>query len=201
AGDGMPLVTSGLIEPAEVRWGRTSCRFARRRWAAPVVDGEALRTHDPDLGSWVDARCRPKVLVASQTRIIEAVADAAGNLVPSVPVVSVEPEDPADLWRVAAALLSPAASAWMLHHRAGSGLSADTIRVSARSVTGVPLPSDRARWDDAAALVEQWHEDPGDREVLRRYARTATEAYELGESDVDDLCSWWMQHIGRSIGA
>jgi hypothetical protein len=89
----------------------------------------------------------------------------------------------------------------MLHHRAGSGLSADTIRVSARSVTGVPLPSDRARWDDAAALVEQWHEDPGDREVLRRYARTVTEAYELGESDVDDLCSWWIQHIERSIGA
>ena len=112
--------------------------LGRARWSIT----EALRADDPSLGAWVDARRRPKVLVASQTRIIEAVVDAAGRLVPSVPVVSVEPTDPADLWRVAAALLSPVASAWMLHHRAGSGLSADTVRVSARSVTGVPLPTD-----------------------------------------------------------
>lgn len=200
-GDGMPLVTSGLIQPAELMWGKASCRFARRRWTAPVVDHDALRADDPQLGEWLEARRRPKLLVASQTRIIEAVADPVGHLVPSVPVVSVEPADPRDLWRVAAALLSPVVSAWMLHHRAGSGLSGDTVRVSARSVTDLPLPTDPQRWDEAAELVEQWHRDPADPEVRRRYATAAAEAYELPEPEVTDLCSWWNGHIERSVGA
>ena len=103
-GDGMPLVTSGLIEPAELRWGRTSCRFARRRWTAPVVDHEALRAENPTVGAWSDARRRPKLLVASQTRIIEAVADPSGHLVPPrYRWCRWNPENPRDLWRVAAA--------------------------------------------------------------------------------------------------
>ncbi len=172
-GAGMPLVTSGLIEPAELLWGRAPCRFARRRWTAPVVDHRALGAAAPSLGAWVEARRRPKVLVASQTRVIEAVVDADGRLLPSVPVVSVEPTDASDLWRVAAALLSPVASAWMLHDRAGSGLSDDTMRVSARSVTGVPLPTDPVRWDEAAELVRRWHQDPSDRDARRRFVAAA----------------------------
>ncbi len=114
----------------------------------------------------------------SQTRVIEAVVDVDGRLLPSVPVVSVEPADPTDLWRVAAVLLSPVASAWMLHHRAGSGLSDDTIRVSARSVTELPLPTDRDRWAEAAELVQRWHDDPSDRGRRRRFATAAIDAYE-----------------------
>ena len=32
------LATTGLIEPAECRWGRTPTRFAKQRYVAPVVD-------------------------------------------------------------------------------------------------------------------------------------------------------------------
>lgn len=200
-GAGMPLVTSGLIEPAELLWGRTPCRFARRRWDAPVVDHRALRAADTSLGAWVEARRRPKVLVASQTRVIEAVVDADGGLLPSVPVVSVEPTDASDLWRVAAALLSPVVSAWMLHDRAGSGLSDDTIRVSARSVTGVPLPTDPIRWDEAAELVRRWHRDPSDRGARRRFGAAAIAAYEVPEPAASHLGSWWDEHVERSAHA
>ena len=201
AGAGMPLVTSGLIEPAEMRWGATPCRFARRRWSAPVVDDEALRVDDPVLGSWLDARRCPKVLVASQTRIIEAVADPSGRMVPSVPVVSVEPTDPQDVWRVAALLLAPASSAWMLHHRAGSGLSADTVRVSARSVTALPLPGHRDHWDHAAELVQQWHAEPADADVRRRFALAACAAQGVSESERVELVQWWIGQVERSADA
>ena len=89
----------------------------------------------------------------------------------------------------------------MLHHRGGSGLLADTVRVSARSVTDLPLPTDRAHWNLAAELVEQWHRDPADSEVRQRYARVAADAYGLPGPDVADLCSWWNRHVERSVGA
>ena len=200
-GAGMPLVTSGLIEPAQLLWGRVPCRFARRRWDTPVVDHRALRAADPSLGAWVEARRRPKVLLASQTRIIEAVVDADGRLLPSVPVVSVEPSDSTDLWRVAAALLSPVASAWMLHDRAGSGLSDDTIRVSARSVTDLPLPTDPVRWDEAADLVRRWHRDPPDRDARLRFVAAAIAAYEVPQPAAARLGSWWNEHVERSTRA
>ena len=200
-GGGMPLVTSGLIEPAELLWGRVPCRFARRRWDAPVVDRRAVADADVTLGDWVEARRRPKILVASQTRVIEAVVDVDGRLLPSVPVVSVEPADPANLWRVAAALLSPVATAWLLHHRAGSGLSDDTIRVSARSVTELPLPTDHDCWAEAAELVERWHDDPSDRGRRRRFAAAAIAAYEPPPAAAADLGSWWEEHVERSVRA
>ena len=53
----------------------------------------------------------PKVLVASQTKVIEAVVDEAGRAVPGTPVVSVEPTDPeVDVWHLAALLTSPVAT-------------------------------------------------------------------------------------------
>ncbi len=198
---GRPLVTVGLIEPAELLWGRRPCRFARQRWSSPVVDERALARDDPRLGAWLAARYRPKVLVASQTRIIEAVVDPEGSLVPSVPVISVEPGDPDDLWLVAAVLLSPVASAWMVGRRAGSGLSADTVRVSARSVLDLPLPTDRVCWEEAAGLVRRWHGDAHDRDLRRAFATAVTEAYQLSTSTADTLSVWWHQHFQRSDSA
>ncbi len=49
------LVTTGLIEPAECRWGRSPTRFAKQRYVAPVVDLDALRA-DGSLASWAESR-------------------------------------------------------------------------------------------------------------------------------------------------
>src|SRR5918995_691779 len=80
-------------------------RFARQRYDAPLVDLAAVRSGP--LGSWADARLVPKLLVAGQGRVIEAVVDERGEWLPSVPVVSVVPRESADLWRILAVLLAP----------------------------------------------------------------------------------------------
>ena len=49
-----PLVTSGLIDPAELRWGRTPTRFARRVYDAPAVDLDAL--HADGASPWGTSR-------------------------------------------------------------------------------------------------------------------------------------------------
>jgi hypothetical protein len=147
-GDGAPLVTSGLIDVGRCSWNERPARFARRSFAAPRVPVAAL---PPALQAWAASRLVPKVLVATQTRVIEAVVDAAGQWLPSVPVITVVPRTPADLWRVGAVLCAPAATAWAATTYLGAALSAGAIKLSAGQVLTLPLP-DR-QWDDAAEAL------------------------------------------------
>ncbi len=101
---GSPLVTSGLIDPAECRWGEDTTRFLKQRWEAPVVDVASL---PPALRRWAGTRLVPKLLVGTQGKVVEAVVDEDGAWLPSVPVISVMPAV-GDLWRVLAVLLAPA---------------------------------------------------------------------------------------------
>lgn len=162
------LVTTGAIDPLHLRWDEGPVRFGGADHRRPVVDLVALRADDPALASWVSDRLVPKVLVASQGRVVEAVLDEAGLLVPSTPVVSVEPRPDATVSAAhcAALLSSPVASAWIHQQAAGSGLGAGRCRVSARLLADLPLPADRAAWDVGAQC-----------------ARAATAAAALGDAD------------------
>ena len=73
-GDGPPLVTSGLIDPGVCLWGQRPMTFARRTFTRPRVDLTQLTGRFP---KWAERKLVPKVLVANQTRILEAVADPA----------------------------------------------------------------------------------------------------------------------------
>ena len=146
------LVTSGLVDPARILWGERPARIKGRPYRGPVVDLDRL---DGRVGAWTAARLVPKVLVATQTRLIEAAADPAGRYVPVTPVIAVVPADPTDLDRLLAALLAPAASAWALRHYGGTALSSDAVKLSARQVLDIPLPGDAAAWDAASALVAE----------------------------------------------
>ncbi len=95
AGCGPPLVTSGLIDPGQCHWGQRPVRFAKREFSAPRVDVGRL---DARMRAWARRKLVPKVLVANQTRIVEAVADPCGAWLPGVPVTSVVPT--ADTTRV-----------------------------------------------------------------------------------------------------
>jgi hypothetical protein len=150
-GPGHPVVTSGLIDPGRVGWGQRPARIAGTRFTRPTVDRARL---DRPLAAWVSARLVPKVLVATQTRVVEAAPDPAGELVPLTPVLSVTPADPADVWRLAAALTSPVVTAWALRTAGGSARSADAVKLSARQVLDAPLPGDRGAWAEAAAALE-----------------------------------------------
>jgi hypothetical protein len=184
---GPPLVTAGLIDPGGCAWGQRPARFARRTFAAPRVDLARLEA-ESDLGPWARSRLVPKVLLASQTRVLEAAVDEAGAWLPSVPVVSVVPRAEGDLWRVATALLSPVASAWAASTYLGAGLSAGAIKVSAAQVLDLPLPA--GPLEEAADRLRCGDLDGAGVASCRAYS-------------VDDpaLLAWWRAGVARALRA
>ena len=199
APDERPLVTSGLIDPAECAWGWRDLRFARQRWRAPVVDVAGLGVANPALGAWVADRLVPKVLVATQTRVLEAVADVEGIWVPSTPVIAV-PAPPGRLWHVLAALLAPPVTAWALQRSAGTALAPDALKLSAAQVRAVPAPVDAKAWDDGAAAAQAAQEAASDaarRDALEVMGRAMVAAHGLAGADGDALSAWWLRRLER----
>ncbi|MEP6659670.1 MAG: N-6 DNA methylase [Acidimicrobiales bacterium] len=173
-GDGPPLVTSGLIDVGHSAWGDRPARFAKSAYRAPRVTLDRL---SPDLRQWATRRLVPKVLVATQTPVIEAVVDARGAWLPSVPVITVTGADP---WSIAAVLSSPVASAWLAARTLGTGLSPAVLRPTARLLMSLPLP-DRP-WDVATLFLR-------DGDVLSA-AHAMGDAY--GTHDAD---AWWRARV------
>jgi methylase of polypeptide subunit release factors len=183
-------VTSGLIDPGICRWGQVPVRFGKRTWIAPRVDLDRLAAGAPRVARWTETLARPKVLVATQTKVIEAALDPAGDTVPVTPVIAVMPHRAEDLYLLVAALSAPPASAWMHRRRAGSGMSKDALRIAASDIAALPLPADRRVWGDVA---QAWAAGAGPDTV----AAPATEAYGL---DADDFESWWLGRWPKRMG-
>ena len=187
-----PLVTTGLIDPAELLWGQRPARILKRRWEAPVVDLDALEA-DPALARWARARLTPKVLVGTQGRVVEAVVDAEGRLLPSVPTLTVT-APPERLWHVLAVLLAPPVVAHAATRYAGTGLTMRSVKLSARQVAALPLPAGTGPWDEAAALLPAAQHDDGRRPgLLAEVAGLMCRAY-----GVDDpaVLGWWIDRAG-----
>jgi hypothetical protein len=174
---GPPLITSGLVEPGHCRWGERDVIFARRRLVRPRVDPAEL---SPAMRRWAGRLTVPKVLVANQTRIVEAVADPDGAWLPGVPLITVRPSRPGDVWSVAAVLTSPVASAWAWHRAAGTGLSARALRLGPRWLAELPWPAgslagavDALASGDVvecgAAVSDAYGIDAGEATPLRRW--------------------------------
>ncbi|MCB1017239.1 MAG: N-6 DNA methylase [Acidimicrobiales bacterium] len=198
-----PLVTSGLLDPAHCGWGEVEARFAKRRWRAPVVDPSEVGAADPALGRWLADRLVPKVLVATQTRVVEAAADVEGRWVPSTPVIAV-PASPERIWHVLAALLAPPVSAWALRLTAGTALSPDAVKLSAAQVRAVPGPCDQHAWDDGAAAARraQGARSPDERrDALLALGRAMTAAHRIRGDEADHLVDWWARRLERRRGA
>ena len=189
--DGPALVTTGLIDAGRCAWGARPARFARRSFAAPRIDRAALAAADPRLAAWVDRQRVPKVLVATQTKVIEAVVDPDGDWIPSVPVVAVHPRQPTDLWAVAAVLLAPPVSAWAATHHLGAGMGAGSLKLSARQVLALPLPA--RPWDAGTALLRAGDLDGAAVEMCR--------AYGLRRADAAPVLDWWRAGAGRMVAS
>ena len=196
AGHGPPLATVGMVDPGALDWGVRPVRLGGAQVRHPRVDLAALGVAAPRVAAWVQARSVPKVLVAAQTKVVEAVADPVGDVVPLTPLISVEPHDPADLWRVAAVLLAPPVSARAVADGLGTGRSATTLRWSASSVLRTPLPPEPVAWAEGASLAEQLHRGtPGTRpDLLARLARAMVRAYGADPDAPagEDLVGWWL---------
>ncbi len=199
AGDGEPdgvttaaLVTSGLIDPAELAWGRRQARFAKRRWSHPVVELDHLPA---PLRADLHTPGRPRLLVASQTRVLEMVADPEGRTVPVTPVVRVIPHTGHDLWRLAAVGASPVAAAHLAREAAGSGRGRSSLRVSAPVVRSLPLPPAGPDWEAAARLVRSAHGERNAevrRATLVEAARRMTAAHRVPG---DEMLEWWRSQL------
>jgi hypothetical protein len=174
-GSGPPLVTSGLIDPGRCHWGERPVRFAKRDFAAPRVDVARL---DAPMRAWARRKLVPKVLVANQTRIVEAVADPGGAWLPGVPVSSLVPNADATVWELAAVLTSPVAAAAAWHAAAGTGLSARAIRLGPAALASLPWPA-----GDIAPATQLLR----DGDVLG-CGRSVSAAYSCGD---DQLYEWW----------
>ncbi|HWM20052.1 MAG TPA: N-6 DNA methylase [Ilumatobacteraceae bacterium] len=188
-GDGPPLVTSGLIDPGRCRWGERPVRFAKRQFAAPRVDITRL---DATMRAWARGKLVPKVLVANQTRVIEAVADPHGAWLPGVPVSSLVPTRDASVWELAAVLTSPvaAAAAWLAV--AGTGLSARAIRLGPAALASLPWPA-----GDVGPGARRLRE--GDvvgcgRAIAAAYAAGPT----AGDADDESLFEWWSDAVNAA---
>ncbi|MCB1256452.1 MAG: class I SAM-dependent methyltransferase [Microthrixaceae bacterium] len=204
------LVSVGMVRPCASTWGQRRTRIGGNLWDTPVVDLEKLAAVSPRVARWVDARLVPKVLVATQTRVVEAVADTSGNWIPMTPVISVEPlgewnsivgselEAGDELWWIVAALSAPSVSAWALSQNLGAGLSTQSLRWSAKSVLKVALPLNISCWRAGAQAARELSMCPegARRELLERLGRQMCDAY--GHGDRDDLFQWWLERALRA---
>jgi hypothetical protein len=129
--------------------------------------------------AWAVRRLVPKVLVAAQTRVVKACADVTGELLPSVPVVSVVPHDARDVWFLTAVLCSPPIAAWAASRTFGSGLQPDVIKLSASQVATVPLPE-----HDCANAIELLQVGE-----LEAFGSAMCAAFGV---EADSLLEWWL---------
>lgn len=179
---GRPLLTSGLVDVGGNGWGRRSARVGGRIWQRPVVDVAAL---EGPAAAWALRTSVPKLVIATQTKVIEATVDDDGRFLPGVPlIVALAPAH--HLWPLAAALCSPPVSAWAAQRAAGTALSPGAVRLTASIVREAPLPSDPAAWDEGTRALRA-----GDAE---RFAEAMTAAY----GAAPDIAAWWLQRVGSA---
>lgn len=190
-----PLVTSGLIEPAHLAWGERATRIGGRRLRHPCVDLDAIE--EGRGARWARRNRVPKLLVATQTRVVEVVVDVEGRLVPSVPVLAVHAHR-SRLWHLAAALASAPVTAWVAARHLGAGRSAGALKLAAQQLGRVPLPAAGAAWDAGAAAYAAASaavEGGARRDALERSSVAMCEAY--GIDDPEPVLGWWRARLPR----
>lgn len=190
------LITSGLIDPLADRWGVARARVDGRDFRYPSADLSALDEGDA-LRRWAATRLVPKALLATQTAVLEAIADPTGCLLPMVPVISVVPHDPADLWRILAVLTAPPVSAIARRRSAGAALSRDAIKLSARQVAALPLPMDLDAWETgahAAARASSAGDGDAWSSALRELGAAMCTAYRV---EPQTVMPWWWARVER----
>jgi hypothetical protein len=154
------------------------------------------------MSAWAQRMLVPKVLVANQTRIVEAVADPRGAWLPGVPVNSLVPTRDATVWDLAAVLTSPVASAAAWLAAAGTGLSARAIRLGPAALASLPWPAGDV--GHGARLLRDGDIVGCGRAVAAAYA-PAGDTFDdrlVDDQLVDDrLFEWWARSLNGATAA
>lgn len=198
-----PLITTGQIDLAVNHWGRRSTRVLKQRWQAPRIDRRRME-REGTLGAWITARLVPKILLATQTRVLEVFVDADGRFVPLVPLITITPRDPEGgrIWHIAAALASPVCTALALRQYAGAAMTADAIKLSAAQTKTLPLPIDAQAWDQAARLLRNASITSASQsrrlQILREMGQVSLRAFVVSPHQHEALLQWWWQRLVKA---
>lgn len=187
------LATVGLIDLAHFMWGERSTKFAKEKFDNPVVDPKQL---SDALRDWAESRSRPKVIVSNQTKNLEVFVDTDGDILPSVPLLTVDCEAH-KLWLVAAAIASPVASLVAAERHLGAGMSVDVLKLSAKDVLSLPVPIDLDAWARGARAFEQLQACESSEErsdMFFEFASIMNSAYEVQNPMIAD---WWLGRLPR----
>ncbi len=179
------LLTCGLVEPGLHLHGQRPARVLGTRWQAPGVRRAS------DIEQLLVQRLVPKVIVATQTPLIEAVADPEGQWLPVTPLIRVSPEDPDHLWRIAVSLFAPQASALALHRHFGAGRAPATLRLRAKDVEALPLVDDSPSL--AAAIAALQSVTPASLIQAGHACAAAWGPFP------DGLLDWWVSRLPRRL--
>jgi hypothetical protein len=142
----------------------------------------------------------PKVLVANQTRVVEAVADPGGAWLPGVPVSTLTPMEGTSVWELAAVLTSPVAAAAAWHITAGTGLSARAIRLGPATLASLPWPAGDV--GHGAQLLRDGDVLGCGRAIAAGYTReVALGGTTAARIDDDPLFEWWSRSVNAATAA
>lgn len=192
-----PLITTGLVDLAVCTWGTQTTRIFKQKWEAPCIDRRRMY-RDGTLGPWVDKRRVPKIVMATQTRVLEVIVDEPGRFVASIPLITITPTDTGRLWHLAAVLASPVICALALRKFAGAALNADAIKLSAKQVLQLPLPPESLDWDAAAQQFRDATaatDESARFDSLRAMAEATVRAFQVPADQREPLLAWWWARL------
>ena len=196
-----PLVSTRFVDLARSSWGDVEAKILGARYRAPRVDRAALAVN-AKMSAWMMTRLVPKVLVATQTRIIEAWVDEPGRVLPLVPLITVVPKRVDELWLVAAAIASPVIAAHAVALYAGSAMSSGAIKLSARQLLAMPLPTDAQLWRKSAQLFEsasRQADASGRARALNAYAEASCQAHQLTPQAFAEVMRFWRARAESTV--
>ena len=196
-----PLITTGMIDPALNRWGVRPSRILKSTWQAPRINRQAM-DETGTLSEWIDKRCTPKLLIATQSRVIELIVDEPGTMLPCMPVLTVTPKDTAKMWHIASVLGSPVACATAMSRYSGTALTTDAIKLAAKQLLKLPIPIQSNAWDHAADLYRDASiagSNTARIELLINSAEQMNTAFDLSDTDRQRLMAWWTPRLQRTF--
>lgn len=191
----MKLATVGLIDPGLFSWGKTQTRFNKKPYVFPVVNLDALA---PKILDWAQNRRRAKVIVATQTKILECYVDHNGDVLPSVPLSTINSE-PEMIWHIAAMISAPPISLIAAERHLGAGMSADVLKLGAPDLLNLPLPMHKDQWDLAALEFQRLQSMAlGDERStsMKKIGKLMCQAYGVND---DSVINWWIGRHPRSL--
>ncbi|MCE2882666.1 MAG: N-6 DNA methylase [Planctomycetaceae bacterium] len=189
----LKLVTTRHVDLAACSWESAEVRVLGERFVRPMVSLAALAS-EPEMLRWAAARRVPKVLVSTQTRVMEAWVDERGESLPLVPLLTVTPHDGVSLWMAAAAVASPVVAVRAAQLYAGAAMDAMAIKLSAKQLLAMPCPVDHDAWRESAARFERASRASSvatRAAELRAFAESSCHAHALPTSEAGEVLAFW----------